>query len=79
MYRSTEATLIAPRWENAPWYIDAKAVCASHEVLPPASNDHDGATTWAPVAFHCDKETNSATQANPSLSERQQPMSGQGV
>ena len=33
MYQSTEATLIAPRWESAPWYADAKAACASHEVL----------------------------------------------
>jgi len=79
MYQSTEAALIVPRWENAPWYIDAKAACASHEVLSTASNDHDGATTWALVAFHFDKKTNRATQANPSLSKRQQPMSGQGV
>jgi len=69
MYQSTDATLITPRWESAPWYIDAKAACESHEVLPHASNDHNGATTWALVAFHFDKETNSATQANTSLSK----------
>ena len=32
MYQSTEATLKAPRWESAPWYIEAKAACASHDV-----------------------------------------------
>jgi len=30
MYQTIEATLIAPRWETAPWYIDAKTACASH-------------------------------------------------
>jgi len=69
MYQSTEATLIAPRWETAPWYIDAKATCASHDVLPHASKDHNDTTTWALVAFHLDRKTNSATQAKPSLSK----------
>jgi len=36
MYQSTEATLLAPRWKSAPWSADAKAACASHEVLPHA-------------------------------------------
>jgi len=79
MYQSTEATLIAPRWESAPWYADAKAACASHEVLPHASKDRKDMTTWALVAFHFNRTTNSATQAKPSLSKRQHPMSGQGV
>jgi len=69
MYQSTEAMLIAPRWESSPWYVDAKAACAWHDVLPHASNDHNGATTWALVAFHFDEETNSATQAQPSSSK----------
>jgi len=69
MYQSTETTLIAPRWESAPWYSDAKAACASHDVLPHASNDRNGTTTWALVAFHFDRKTNSATQAKPSLSK----------
>jgi len=79
MYKSTEATLIAPIWESAPSYIDATAACASHEVLPYASNDHNSTTTWALVAFHFEKKTNIARQAYLSLSKRQQPMSGQGV
>jgi len=58
MYQSTKATLIDPRWESAPWYSDAKAACASPEVLPHASNDHNGTTTWALVALkHFNKET----------------------
>jgi len=69
MYRNTEATRIAPRWERAPWYSDAKAACASHDVVPHSSNDHNGATTWALAAFHFNKKTNSATQAKPSLSK----------
>jgi len=69
MYQSSEATLISPRWTRAPWYIDMKAACASHEVLPHASNDHNGATTWALVDFHINKEANSATHANPSMSK----------
>jgi len=68
MYQSTEATLIAPRWESAPWYADAKAACASHEVLPHASKDREDMTTWALVAFHFSRKTNNATQAKPSLS-----------
>jgi len=79
MYQSTGATLIAPRWETAPWYIDAKAACASHDLLPHASNDHNSATTGALVAFHFERKTSSATQANPSLYKLQQSMSGQGV
>jgi len=79
MYQSREATLLSPRLEGAPWYIEAKAACASHELLPPASKDHHGATTWALVAFHFEKETHSVTQANPSLSKRQQAMSGKSV
>jgi len=79
MYQSTEATLIAPRWESAPWYADAEAACASHEVLPHASKDRNAMTTWALVAFHSNRKTNSATQAKPSLSRRQQPMSGKGI
>jgi len=67
LYRSPEATLIAPRWESAPSYIDAKTACASHDVLPHASKDHIGATTWALVAFHFNRKTNSATQAKPAL------------
>jgi len=69
MYQSTEATLIVPIWNRAPWYIDAKAACVSHDVLPPASNDHNGETIWALVAFHFNRKTNSATQAKPSLSK----------
>jgi len=69
MYRSTEATLIAPRWESAPWYADAKAACASHQVLRHASKDRHDMTTWALVAFHCSRKTKNATQAKPSLSE----------
>jgi len=68
MYQSTEATLIAPRWESTSWYILAKATCASHDVLPHASKDHNDTTTWARVAFHFNRKTNSATQAKPSLS-----------
>jgi len=78
MYQSTEATLIAPRWESAPWSADAKAAFASHEVLPHASKDRHDMTTWALVAFHF-RKINNATQAKPSLSKRQQPMSGKGV
>jgi len=69
MYQRTAATLIATRWESAPWYIDAKAACASHDVLPHASTDNNSATTWALVAFHFNRKTNSATQAKPSLSK----------
>ena len=69
MYQSTEETLIAPRWESAPWYADAKAACASHEVLPHASKDHNDMTTWALVAFHFNRKTSNATQAKPSLSK----------
>jgi len=69
MYQSTEATLIAPRWENAPSYIDAKAACALHDVLPHASKDHNDMTTWALIAFQFNRKTNSATQAKPSLSK----------
>jgi len=69
MYQCTEATPIAPRRESAPWYSDAKAGCASHEVLPHASKDHNDMTTWALVAFHFNRKTNNATQANPSLSK----------
>ena len=69
MYRSTEATLIAPKWESASWYIDAKAACESHDVLPHASKDHNDTTTWALVVFHCNRKTNSATQAKPFLSK----------
>jgi len=69
MYQSTEETLIAPRWESAPWYADAKAACASHEVLPHASKDHNDMTTWALVAFHFNMKTSNATQAKPSLSK----------
>jgi len=69
MYQSTKATLIAPRWESTPWYADAKAACASHEVLPHASKDHNDMTTWALVAFHFNRKTNKATQAKPSLSK----------
>jgi len=79
MYQSTETTLIAPRWESAAWYADAKAACASHEVLPHASKDRQDMTAWALVAFQFSRKTNNATQAKPSLSKRQQPMSGQGV
>jgi len=79
MYQSTEATLIAPRWKSAPWYAYAKAACASHEVLPHASKDHNDMTTRVLVAFHFNGKTNNATQAKPSLSKRQQPMSGKGV
>jgi len=68
MYQITEATPLAPRWESAPWYRDAKAACASHDVLAHASNDHNDTTTWALVAFHFNRKTNSATQAKPSLS-----------
>jgi len=68
MYQSTEATLIAPRCESAPWYGDARAACASHDVLPHASSDHNGTTTWALVASHFNRKPNSATQAKPSLS-----------
>jgi len=69
MYQSTEGTLIAPRWESAPWYIDAKTACASHDVLPHSSKNHNGATTWALFAFHSHRKTNRATQAKPSLSK----------
>jgi len=69
MYQSTEATLIAHRWERSPWYIDAKAACASGEVLPQSSNDHNGARTCALVVFRFNKESNSATHVKPSLSE----------
>jgi len=69
MYQSTEATHIAPRWEGAPWDSDAKAACASHDVLPHASNHHNGTTTWALVAFQFNKETSSATHDKPSLSK----------
>jgi len=69
MYQSTEATLIALRWESAPWYADAKAACASHEVLPHASKDRNDMTTWALVAFHFSRKTNNATQAKLSLSK----------
>ena len=79
MYQSTEATPKAPRWESAPWYADAKATCALHEVLPHASKEHNDMTTWALVAFHFNRKTNNATQAKPSLSKGQQPMSGHGV
>jgi len=68
MYKSTEATLIAPRWESAPWYADAKTACASHELLPHASKDHNDITTWALVAFHFIRKTNNATQAKLFLS-----------
>jgi len=78
MYQCTEETLKVPRWESAPWYADAKAACASHEVLPHTSKDRNDMTTWALVAFHFEKNNN-ATEAKPSLSRRQQPMSGQGV
>jgi len=58
MYKSIEATFIAPRWESAPWYIDAKAACASHDVLPYASKDHNDTTTtaWALVDFHFNRK-----------------------
>ena len=79
MYQSTEAPLITPRWESAPWYADAKAACASHEVLPHASKDQNAMTTWALVAFHFERSTNNATRAKPSLSKRKQPISGEGV
>ena len=69
MYQSTEATLIAHRWETAHWYIDAKTACASHDVLPHASKDHNGTNTWAFVAIHFNRKTNSATQAKLSLSK----------
>jgi len=69
MYQITEATLIAPRWESAPWYADANAACASDEVLPHSSKDHNVMTTWALVAFHFNRKTNNATQAKPSLSK----------
>ena len=69
MYRSTEATLIAPRRESDPWYADTKAACASHEVLPHASTDQNDTTTLALVAFHFNRTTNSATQAKPILSK----------
>ena len=69
MYQSTEATLSAPRWESAPWYADAKAACASHEVLPHASEDRNDMTTWALDAFHLNRKNNNATQAKPSLSK----------
>jgi len=68
MYQNTEATLVAPRWESAPWYADAKAACASQQVLPHASHDRNDMTTWALVAFHFSRKTNNATQAKPSLS-----------
>jgi len=68
MYQSTEATRIAPGWDSAPWYIDAKAACASHDVLPHASKDQNDTTTWALVAFHFNSKTTSTTQAKPSLS-----------
>ena len=73
MYQSTEATLIAPRWESAPWYADAKSACASHEVLPHSSKDQNDMTTWALVAFHFNQTTHSATEANPSLSNDSTP------
>jgi len=79
MYQSTEATLVAPRCESAPWYADAKAACASHEVLPRPSKDRNDMTTWALVAFHFSRKTNNATRAKPSLSKRQQPMSARAV
>ena len=79
MYQSTEATLVAPRWESAPRYADATAACASHDVLPHASKDQNDMTTWALVVFHFNRTTNSAAQVKPSLSKRQHPMSGQGV
>jgi len=69
MYQSKEATLLAPRWGSAPWYSDAKAACASDDVVPPASSDHNGMTTWAHVAFHFNQETSSATRVKPSLSD----------
>jgi len=69
MYRRTEATFIAPRWESAPWYIDAKAACASHDVFPHASKDHNDTTTRALVAFHFNRKTSSATQAKRLLSK----------
>jgi len=69
MYQSTAAPLIAPRWESAPWYADAKAACASHEVLPNASKDHNDMTTRALAAFHFERKTNNATPAEPSLSK----------
>ena len=69
MYQSTETTLIAPRWEGAPWYADSKAACASHEVLLHATIVHNDMTTWALVAFHFNRKTNNATQAKLSLSK----------
>jgi len=79
MYRSTDATLIAPRYESSRWYADAKAACASHEVLSHASKDHNDMTTWALDAFHFNRRTNNATQTKPALSQSQRRMSGQGV
>jgi len=37
-------------------------------VLPHASHDHNGKTSWALFAFHFTRKTNSATQAKRSLS-----------
>jgi len=69
MYQSIEAPLTAPRWESAPWYIDAKVARASPDVLHHASNINKGTTTWALVASHFNRKTNRAAQAKPSLSK----------
>ena len=55
MYHGTEATLVVPRWEDASWYVDAKAACAVHHVLPTPSKDKTEQTTWALTAFHFNK------------------------
>jgi len=75
MYRSTEATLIGPRWESSPWYIDATAACASHNVLPHASKDHNDTTTWALFAFHFNRKT---CGGNPLTGETRPPGLSRG-
>ena len=65
MYETTEATLMGPRYESAPWYIDAKTACASHDVLAHASKDHNGANTWALVAFHFEGKPTAPQKPNP--------------
>jgi len=79
MYQRTKATLIARRWESAPWWIDAKTACASHEVLTHASNYHSSVTTWALGAFHCEMKALSAAQANKFQSRLQQSLRRKGV
>jgi len=45
IYHGTDATLVTPRWENAPWYVDAKSASAVHHVLAPSPDDKNAQTT----------------------------------